>query len=557
MNEALQQTPATDFTATDAPAPDSLRGFVAETLAAASPDAWTVLHLPAPRLTPERTLARLVRALPTLFGEAVGATAIDHGLLWAPQHGAAVAAVGAAATLQANGTRDRCSDLRRQADELFARLHEVSHPDLRSPTAQQPTDQPAKHALLGSRLYGGLAFAPRERQELDTNDPWAPFGDGSFVLPRLRYAVLPAGDGANAPALLTVTLAPTDRQRVDDAWLDSLEMLLDDLGRPAAPRPKTAKPSIAQHTDDDLSLHERLHQRPLEEWTAQIEAIRDAIRDGRFEKIVAARRAELDLPRPLDPIAVLERLSALHTAFGGFRFAFHRAGISFLGVTPERLIRRHGLQVETEALAGSAGLGDAEAERLLASPKEQGEHAWVVRHIVERLEPLCRPLHWDSQPRLLKLRHVVHLQTPIRGRLIATPAPAPGQAKSQSSTPHVLDLVETLHPTPAVGGVPTADAVRWIVERESTPRGWYAGPVGWFDANGDGEFAVALRSSLLTPDTAYLFAGAGIVADSDPELEYRETAMKQQAILSALVSDNPVSREPGPPERPEPEEGMR
>ena len=119
-----------------------------------------------------------------------------------------------------------------------------------------------------------------------------------------------------------------------------------------------------------------------------------------------------------------------------------------------------------------------------------------------------------------ELRNLQHLHTPIRGRL--------------HEDTHILDLVATLHPTPAVAGVPAEPAVRWISERESTPRGWYAGPIGWFDAAGDGEFDVALRSCLLAGPTVWLFAGAGIMLDSDPELEYQETALKQRSLPAAL-----------------------
>lgn len=144
----------------------------------------------------------------------------------------------------------------------------------------------------------------------------------------------------------------------------------------------------------------------------------------------------------------------------------------------------------------------------------------MVDAIVRRLEPLCSCLHVAPEPRVRELREVLHLHTPIRGTL--------------TRPRHVLELVEGLHPTPAVGGVPTAEALRWIPEHEPDERGWYAAPVGWFDAAGDGEFAVALRSCVLRGREAYLYAGAGIVRDSDPELEYHEMELKKQALLRAL-----------------------
>ena len=195
----------------------------------------------------------------------------------------------------------------------------------------------------------------------------------------------------------------------------------------------------------------------------------------------------------------------------------------FLGATPERLIRRQGRRVATHALAGSIERGErngGSAEELLASRKDQIEHRLVVEHMVERLRPVCETFHWSDEPGVRRLRNVLHLETPMEGRL--------------SQDLDVIELVAALHPTPAVGGVPVAEAVRWIVEREESPRGWYSGPVGWFDLEGDGDFVVALRSVLLDGKTAQAYVGAGIVADSDPIAEFDETEVKLRALRSAI-----------------------
>ncbi len=144
----------------------------------------------------------------------------------------------------------------------------------------------------------------------------------------------------------------------------------------------------------------------------------------------------------------------------------------------------------------------------------------MVRAIVEALAPLCESLDHPDEPRIQRLRHVVHLQTPFVGRL--------------REPTHVLELVRRLHPTPAVGGWPAAPALRWIAREEPGSRGWYAGPVGWFDARGDGEFGVALRSGLLRRGEAHLYAGAGIVRGSDAEAEFDETEVKLRTMLDAL-----------------------
>ena len=144
----------------------------------------------------------------------------------------------------------------------------------------------------------------------------------------------------------------------------------------------------------------------------------------------------------------------------------------------------------------------------------------VVRALVEALSETCPRLHYSETPSLLKLGNIQHLCTPITGQL------ANGHT--------LLDLVERLHPTPAVGGRPREAALRLIREREGLDRGWYAGPVGWLNAEGEGEFAVALRSALLHGNTATLFAGCGIVADSDPVREYAESRLKLKPMLTAL-----------------------
>ena len=178
------------------------------------------------------------------------------------------------------------------------------------------------------------------------------------------------------------------------------------------------------------------------------------------------------------------------------------------------------------SLAGSIRRGKTPAEdarlgqTLLDSAKDRAEHAVVVRALGEALGETCDRLQVSDTPSLLKLGHIQHLCTPITGHL------ANGHT--------LLDLVERLHPTPAVGGRPREAALRLIRACEGLDRGWYAGPVGWLDAQGEGEFAVALRSALLHGNTATLFAGCGIVADSDPEREYAESRLKLKPMLTAL-----------------------
>jgi menaquinone-specific isochorismate synthase len=182
--------------------------------------------------------------------------------------------------------------------------------------------------------------------------------------------------------------------------------------------------------------------------------------------------------------------------------------------------------VETEALAGSIRASASDEEdhiltvRLLESEKDFGEHALVVDAIRRKLEAFCAELRMPARPRVRRLRSVLHLHTPMAGFL--------------AHDRHVLELAAALHPTPSVGGVPTADATRWIAENEPAPRGWYSGLVGRFDAGGDGILVAAIRSALLRWATAHVYAGAGIVRDSDPDAEYEETSIKMRAMRSAL-----------------------
>jgi menaquinone-specific isochorismate synthase len=178
------------------------------------------------------------------------------------------------------------------------------------------------------------------------------------------------------------------------------------------------------------------------------------------------------------------------------------------------------------ALAGSAprGVTDEEDQRfgaeLLHSAKNQGEHQFVVTTIRDALSSLCSRVWVAHAPRLLKLKNIQHLETPIMGNLL------PGHS--------ILETIENLHPTPAVGGYPRTPALAALREDEQLDRGWYAGPIGWIGTGGNGEFAVALRSGLVEGNQATLFAGCGIVADSDPESEYQESCLKLQVMLRGL-----------------------
>jgi isochorismate synthase len=463
-----------------APAPVT---FLGQTLAAlAGSRKLAVVTVPAP-LAP----------LETLLGHARGGSA----LLWHPPHGPAYCGIGHAAEIRAEGP-NRIASIEQQARAIWDRLEHVRHPDVT--------------ADVEPRLFGGFAFGEGSASA----PPWRGFGDARFVLPAWCYGR--HGDAAWLSLAVDLSMAPAVAPAADAPadWEQALGELLDALAA-SAPAP-AGRPALVA-----------LHERSDADWRRNIEDIRAAIAAGRCEKIVAARCSEVELAQAVEPGAVLARLGRRHPDC--YRFGYRADGAWFVGATPERLVTRAGDRVRTQALAGSIAVPAREgratsedeqtaAAALLASGKDRGEQALVVQAIARVIGPLCTELHVPDQPEIRVLRHVLHLETPIAGVL--------------RQPTHVLALVEALHPTPAVGGVPTGTALRWIATREPQPRGWYAAPVGWFDRHGDGEFAVAIRSGLLAGTRAYLYAGAGIVLDSDPEAELQETRLKMRTVLDAL-----------------------
>jgi isochorismate synthase len=265
-----------------------------------------------------------------------------------------------------------------------------------------------------------------------------------------------------------------------------------------------------------------------DDYAAAVERATGRIRGGGLRKVVLARSLLVDAGRELDPKQLLWRLRAVDPDC--FAFATPRAGEAgglLVGATPELLVRKTGRVVEATPLAGSAQrFGDpvrdrASADHLFRSAKEREEHAVVVEDVAHVLGSFCDDLRYPREPELLGTANVWHLATPFRGRL-------------HSTTTRVLELVAALHPTPAVCGTPREAARETMGQLEPIDRGAYAGPVGWVDANGDGEWAIALRCAEITGKTARLFAGAGIVADSVPEAEVDETERKFRALLDAL-----------------------
>jgi isochorismate synthase len=311
-------------------------------------------------------------------------------------------------------------------------------------------------------------------------------------------------------------------RRTDDGRTWRLDMN-DVDGSPLDP--PSFEPAVGSHAHEPFA---EIQLRPIpspDAYVAAVAAAVERIRSTDLRKVVLARTMEVDAGRTLDPRLLVHRLRAVDPE--AYTFAAPTNDGVIVGASPELLVSRFASEVRSNPLAGSAPrAGDpdedrANAEALAASAKEREEHGIVVEAVAEILGPLCERLRWDPEPVLRETPNVWHLSTRFQGVLRDPP-------------PSALELVAELHPTPAVAGAPRAEALEVIHRLEPFDRGRYAGPVGWVDANGDGEWAIALRCAELLGDRAVLTAGAGIVADSDPARELDETERKFRAFLDSL-----------------------
>lgn len=276
--------------------------------------------------------------------------------------------------------------------------------------------------------------------------------------------------------------------------------------------------------DPSSSSPSPLHLTPIPRPASYVDAVATAVKriiDGDLHKVVLARMLMARAEEPFDRRVILSRLRDREP--DAYLFGVH----GFVGASPELLVGRSGRLATSTAVAGTIPRGkdpdgdERAARTLLTSPKERGEHALVVEAVQSGLEQVCESVHAESEPDILRLRTVLHLVTEVRGTL-----------KSPSTT--ALDLASLLHPTPSVCGTPRAVAMSVMRELEGIDRTLYAGLVGWADARGDGEWALALRCAEVQGRIALLFAGAGIVAGSDPEAELAETEAKFSSMLGTM-----------------------
>jgi menaquinone-specific isochorismate synthase len=259
----------------------------------------------------------------------------------------------------------------------------------------------------------------------------------------------------------------------------------------------------------------------VERWRRAVAEAVARMRRGELFKAVFAHDLMATADQPLDPRFLLRGLAERYPTCWSYSVD------GLVGATPELLVRRTGTLVSSRVLAGTSWLDtnlteDQLGPALLASAKDRIEHRYAMESMVERLRPLCADVHAPAEPSVLRLPNVTHLSSDITATL------------DEADPPSLLRLAGAVHPTAAVGGMPTQPALRLIAELEDMDRGRYAGPVGWVDASGDGELGLALRCAQLSGSKARLFAGCGIVADSDPDTEVAEAAAKLVAVRSAL-----------------------
>jgi menaquinone-specific isochorismate synthase len=353
----------------------------------------------------------------------------------------------------------------------------------------------------GPIMFGGFSFDPlKEKTAL-----WSKFSDALFHIPLFLLSM------NGMKTYLTTNMVCTQDDHVAD-----FEQVIQE-------RQKLLTSKRNAFNQDSFQIMNEMENDP-EKWKNTVRNLVEELKEGDLKKTVLAREMRVLFDKKVAVDSILNRL--LEEQPDSFTFAFESKGDCFLGASPERLVKKQGKNLFSTCLAGSIKRGktaeedESLGEILLTDEKNIIEHQYVVEMIKNAMEQVCSNMEIPDQPVLMKMRDIQHLYTPVLGI-----------AATGSS---LLQLVELLHPTPALGGLPKKEAVEKIREIEELDRGMYASPIGWMDHKGNGEFAVGIRSALIQGNEATLFAGCGIVKDSDAESEYLETGIKFRPMLSAL-----------------------
>src|SRR5690554_1902738 len=406
----------------------------------------------------------------------------------------AIAAAGELARIQSTG-EGRFKNASASGKTLIKKVHHFTK---------------INHSLAVVHLLGGFSFFDH-----NVSKHWKDFGAGSFTLP--EWLIIRDG----MFSILTISFE-LNKNDTAESIINRFYQKLEDLNDITAASSYSIGPELDKHNVLDVPNVDSLeHNR----WIRSIKKAKEQISNNAFTKIVIARELPIALKKTVSDTHILNQLRHQYPDCYSFLIRQNEHS-SFIGCTPERLASFKGNYLYTEGLAGSSPRGKTASEdarleyELLHSDKNLDEHNIVLEAIEENLFPFSDTMEFQPQPTVKKLTNVLHLHTPIRAKI-----------KHGVSRTEVL---KTLHPTPAVGGFPKNDAVPYISNFEDFDRGWYAGPIGWINANGEGEFAVAIRSGLIKNDEVRFYAGCGIVEASDPEKEWEETNLKFIPMLSAL-----------------------
>ncbi|MCJ7842708.1 isochorismate synthase [Lederbergia sp. NSJ-179] len=349
-------------------------------------------------------------------------------------------------------------------------------------------------AGIGPLLFGGFSFDTKQ----PASEEWENYGDSLFYLPKIMITCV------QEQYFLTINSFEKLETGLRDEWKNRIKQM---------------KPQ-----DFSLPAVNNRKEYNIAEWLQSVEKIVKELQTTEMQKVVLARKMKLDLADSVASEPLIHSLLSQQPT--SFVFSMEAGDSCFLGASPERLIKIEDDQVLSTCLAGSTGRGKDEIEdqrlgnSLLKDSKNLFEHELVVSMIEDALRPYCENLAIPKEPVLMKTPYIQHLFTPVKGK-----------AKRNSS---ILKMVQALHPTPAMGGVPTKAALKIIREEEKMDRGFYASPIGWTDYRGNGEFIVGIRSGLVKGNTAYLYAGCGLVPESISKKELLETRIKFQPMLRAF-----------------------
>ncbi|WP_138420290.1 isochorismate synthase [Aquibacillus sediminis] len=352
----------------------------------------------------------------------------------------------------------------------------------------------------GPIAIGGFSFDP----EKEKTTLWNNFDDSQFRVPTYLLTIT-----ENTYYLtLNIMVRPEDHAQQIEYMIEKDKQLLFHTTGSTYETPVISNKQEIGATD----------------WKQVVDQATEAIMQNQVSKVVLAREMRVTFEKTVNITAILANL--MRTQTRSYIFAIENNSDCFLGATPERLVRVDGEQLLSTCLAGTAPRGNSVAEdnqigqQLLHDEKNRSEHQFVVEMIRDAIASYCDNIVIPNKPVLYPLKNLQHLYTPVKAKL--------------KKTHTIFDIVKELHPTPALGGFPRQASLTFIRDYEQLDRGWYGAPIGWLDANQSGEFAVAIRSALVKETEASLFAGCGIVKDSDPEEEYQETTMKFTPMLSVL-----------------------